>query len=149
MVALDVAPSNYRGLQFADGKLFYLSRPFAPGGGRGNQGATTSLRYFDLKEREEKTVLAELSGYVLSADGKKVLYRHRDKLGIVDAKADQKPAEKPLRTAEMKATVDPRAEFRQMLREAWRLQRDFFYDPDLHGVDWDLMWRATARCCPT
>lgn len=148
MIALDVAPSNYSDLQFADGKLFFLSRPFTPGGGRGNTRATTSLRYWDLKEREEKTVLGELSGYVLSADGKKILYHDRDKLGIVDAKADQKPAEKPLRTAEMKAMVDPRAEFRQMLREAWRLQRDFFYDPDLHGVDWQRMWRRYSELLP-
>ncbi len=148
MVALDVAPSSYMSLRFADGKLFYLSRPFAPGGGRGNQRATTSLRFYDLAEREEKTVLAELGGYVLSADGKKILYRHNDKLGIVDAKAEQKPAEKPLRTGEMKATVDPRAEYRQMLREAWRLQRDFFYDPDLHGVDWERMWRRYSALLP-
>ncbi len=148
MVALDVPPGNYMDLQHADGKLFFLERPFTPGGGRGNTRASTSLNYFDLKEREKKTVLKELGGYVLSADGKKILYNHRDKLGIVDAKADQKPAEKPLRTADMKATVDPRAEYRQMLREAWRLQRDFFYDPGLHGVDWDLMWTRYSELLP-
>jgi tricorn protease len=148
MVALDVTPSNYFGLRFADGKLFYLDRPFTPGGGRGNQSATTSLKFYDLKEREEKTVLAKLSSYVMSADGKKLLYRDGSTLGIVAAKADQQPAEKPLRTKDMKALVDPRAEYRQMLREAWRLQRDFFYDPNLHGVDWNLMWERYSELLP-
>jgi tricorn protease len=148
MVALDVSPSNYYGLQYADGKLFYLKRPFTPGGGRGNQRASTSLEFFDLKEREEKTVLKSVNGYVLSADGKKILYREEGKLGIVEAKADQKPSEKPLRTGDMKAMVDPRAEYRQMLREAWRLQRDFFYDPDLHGVDWDQIWKRYSELLP-
>jgi len=148
MVALDVTPSRYFALGYADDKLFYLSRPFTPGGGRGNQRGSTTLLYYDLKEREEKTVLKELNEYILSADGKKILYRHRDKLGIVAAKADQKPAEKPLRTGDMKALIDPRAEYRQMLREAWRLERDFFYDPDLHGVDWDEIWRRYSALLP-
>jgi tricorn protease len=148
MVSLDLSPSNFRNLKFSGGKLFYLSRPFVPGGGRGNTQATTTLKFFDLEEREEKTVLAEVGDYTLSNDGKKILYKHRDKLGIVDAKADQKPSDKPLRTSEMKAMVDPRAEYRQMLRDAWRLQRDFFYDPDLHGVDWEMMWRRYSVLLP-
>jgi len=148
MVAIDVTPSNYYSLQFADGKLFYLVRPFTPGGGRGNQAATTTLKLFDLEEREEKTVLEDIGGYTLSADGKKVLYRKADQMGIVKAEADQKPAKKPLRLADMKAQVDPRAEWRQMLRDAWRLERDFFYDPDLHQVDWDQMRQRYSELLP-
>ena len=140
MVALDVEPGNYYNLSFTDGKLFYLTQPFTPGGGRGNHGATAALKFFDLEEREVETVMSGIRSYELSADGKKVLYMKDGGLGIVDAKADQKPADKPLRTAEMKARVDQRAEWRQMLRDAWRLERDFFYDPDLHQVDWDGIW---------
>ena len=44
-------------------------------------------------------------------------------------------------TDEMQAKVDPRAEWRQMFRDAWRQERDFFYDPGMHGVDWDRMYR--------
>jgi len=148
MVALDVEPGRYYDLRFADGKLFFLSRPFAPGGGRGNRDGRASLEVYDLEEREQKTVLEKVDGYTVSADGKKVLYFQEGQLGIVDAKAEQKPAEKPLRIAEMKAVVDPRAEYRQMLRDAWRLERDFFYDPDLHGVDWDRMWTRYSALLP-
>ncbi len=148
MVALDVAPGNYMGLQFAGGKLFYLSRPFTPGGGRGNGRATASIKVFDLKEREEKTVLSPAHGFTLSADGKKLLYATRGSFGIIDAKADQKPAEKPLRTGEMEARVDPRAEWRQMFRDAWRQERDFFYDPGMHGVDWKHMYERYGQLIP-
>jgi tricorn protease len=59
-------------------------------------------------------------------------------LGIIDPAADQ-TIKKPLRVNEMEMTVDPVAEWRQLFREAWRLERDYFYDPNMHGVDWKLM----------
>ena len=148
VIALDVPPGDYFSLSFTGGNLFYLSRPFAAGGGRGNQRGQTSLSLYDLKEREEKTVLASCDDYVLSADGKKILYNASEKWGIVEAEADQKPAEKPLRTDEMTARVDPRAEWRQMFRDAWRQERDFFYDPGMHGVDWDRMYQRYGQLVP-
>ncbi len=151
IVDLDVPAGNYGNLSFHDGKLFFMSRPFVAGGGRGDdddERPAASLRVFDMKDREAKTVLEKLAGYELSADGKKILYEHQGQLGIVDAAADQKPAEKPLRLAEMKALVDPRAEWREMLRDAWRLERDFFYDPDLHQVDWPRMYERYSQLVP-
>ncbi|RKZ11645.1 hypothetical protein DRQ50_13240, partial [bacterium] len=128
MVALDVDPGNYYNLAHAGGKLFYMSRSFRPGGGRDQHGPGASIKFFDMEEREEKTVLAKAWGFTLSADGEKLLYAAAGTFGIIDAKPDQKPAEKPLRTGEMRARVDPRAEWRQMFRDAWRQERDFFYD---------------------
>jgi tricorn protease len=148
MVALDVPTSNYFGLQFGDGKLFYLTRPLTPGGGRGNQRGSTDLKLFDMEEREQKDVLSGLWGYSLSANGKKIFYRNAGGYGIVDARPDQKPAKKALRTREMQAKVDPRAEWKQMFRDAWRQERDFFYDPDMHGVDWDHMYRRYGQLVP-
>ncbi|MBK9474316.1 MAG: PD40 domain-containing protein [bacterium] len=148
-VALDIPSGNYMRLQFADGKLFYLSRPFTPGGGRDDgPGAAASVMVFDMKERESKPALEKVDSYVLSADGKQMLYRSGETFGLVEAKAEQKPAEKPLRTAEMEARVDPRAEWRQMFRDAWRQERDFFYDPGMHGVDWDRMYQRYGQLVP-
>ncbi len=147
-IALDVAPSNYFSLNFTDGKLFYLVRPFTPGGGRGNQHGTTSLKFYDMKDREEKTVLKKCNGYELSADGKKVFYSDSGKWGLVKAEADQKPSDKPLRTAEMKSRVDPRAEWQEMFRDAWHQEKDFFYDPGMHGVDWDHMYKRYGQLVP-
>jgi tricorn protease len=152
IVDLDVPAGNYGSLSFSDGKLFYLSRPFIAGGSGGDdddeEGPAAQLRVFVLKDRKAKTVLEKVDGYDLSADGKKVLYGSHGKLGIVDAEPDQKPAEKPLRTDEMKAMVDPHAEWREMLRDAWRLERDFFYDPALHQVDWPHMYERYGQLVP-
>ncbi|MBD3222125.1 hypothetical protein GF314_12890, partial [bacterium] len=148
MVALDVSPSNYYNLQFADGQLFYVQRPFAPGGGRGNRASTATVKLFDMDDREEKTVLEDVGSYTLSADGEKLLYRKNGAMGIVKAAPDQKPAKKPLRLDDMKMHVDPRQEWAQMLRDAWRLERDFFYDPGMHQVDWEEMWDRYSELLP-
>jgi tricorn protease len=74
----------------------------------------------------------------VSADGKKVLISKNGQRSIIDLAADQK-AEKMLATAEMEMTIDPRAEWKQLFNDAWRFQRDFFYDKDMHGVDWNAM----------
>ena len=131
MVALDVDPGNYFNLRvrrrqavLPEPSLHRRRRPRRPG--RGGLASRSST----WRSAKPKTVLQGRRGFALSADGKKILYAMRDgKFGIIDAKADQKPAEKPLRTGEMTAKVDPRAEWRQMFRDAWRQERDFFYDP--------------------
>ncbi len=96
-----------------------------------------SIKIFDLEdeEKEEKTVLDDTRAFRITADGKKLLVRQGKKMAIVDAKADQK-LDKPMSLSGMTARIDPRAEWRQVFTDAWRIQRDFFYDPNMHGVDW-------------
>jgi len=148
MVALDVPSGNYFGLVFAKGKLFFQSWPFTASGGGDQETSGAGIKLFDLEDREEKTVLESAGSFELSADGKMILYRMHGQFGIIDAKADQKPAKKPLRTGEMEARIDPRAEWRQMFRDAWRQERDFFYDPGMHGVDWDHMYQRYGQLVP-
>ena len=147
MVALDLPQGNFFNLRFAEGKLFYSSRPFNAGGGRGGRGGS-DIMVFDMEEREAEKVMSEVRGFTLSADGKKILYSKNGSFGIVDAAKDQEPAEKPLRTDEIQAKVDPRAEWRQMFRDAWRQERDFFYDPGMHGLDWDHMYQRYGELVP-
>jgi tricorn protease len=133
LVQLPPDVGNYTDLHATDGKLVYRRLP------RTGSGEDESpLVYYDLEEREEKTVLEDVDGFVVSADGKKTLVASGDRFAIIDLKPDQK-MEKPLRTAEMEMTVDPAAEWRQIFNDVWRFQRDFFYDPNMHGVDWASM----------
>ncbi len=140
VVALDVDAGNYFGLQAAEGKLFYMSRPA--------EARNSTLMMFDMGEREAKTVLGNCGGYTLSDDGKKLLYGANGSWGIVSAAPDQKPAKKPLRTGEMRSRMDPGVEWAQMFRDAWRLEGDFFYDPGMHGVDWERMHDRYAQLVP-
>ncbi|MBP1643709.1 MAG: hypothetical protein H6Q03_2378 [Acidobacteria bacterium] len=117
----------------ADGKLVFTRRP------RSGSEAKGSIEIFDAgadKDDERvKKVVSDVDFFRASADGKKLLVGKDKTLALVDPKPDQK-LDKTIATAGMEATVEPRAEWRQMFDEAWRLERDFFYDPGMHGVDW-------------
>jgi tricorn protease len=133
VVILPAKPGNYRNLRATPGQLLYHRLPRT-----GTQGEKSPIVAYDLKEREEKTVVDDANGFELSADRKKLLVVNKRQFSIIDAKPGQK-LEKTLATANLEATVDPRAEWRQIFNDAWRFQRDFFYVPGLHGVDWGAM----------
>lgn len=131
MVILPMAPGVYGKLAAIKDKLIFHQLP--------NTGASESkrpLKLYDFKERKEKTIIDDVSHFQLSADGNKLLIGKEESYYVIKADADQK-AEKKLRTEEMQLLVDPRAEWKQILTDAWRLQRDYFYDPGMHGVDWN------------
>jgi len=140
IVQLDVEPGRYWGLECAGGKVFYMSRK--------SNAENASLMLFDMEERESKTVLGKCGGFDLTADGEQILYVSKGAYGLVSAEADQSPSDEPLRTSEMRAKVDPRAEWKQMFTDAWRLEGDFFYDPGMHGVDWDKMHERYGSLVP-
>jgi tricorn protease len=134
IVVLPPEAGNYGPIAAVAGKILYIRRPRTGS----VEDSKSALVYYDLKEREEKTVLADISDFRLSADGKHVLARVRDKFALIEVKPDQK-ADKPLPTASLEAVVDPRAEWKQIFNDVWRFQRDMFYDPGMHGVDWNAM----------
>ncbi len=136
IVILPAEAGNYENPTGAKGKLVY-HRLARSGSG---EDAPNPIVYYDFEEREEKTIVPDADGYVLSADGKMLLvWKNADQTAaIVKLAADQK-FDKPLRLAEMEVTVDPRAEWRLLFNDAWRFQRDYFYDPGMHGVDWNAM----------
>ncbi len=115
------------------GQLLYVR------GARAGSGGKPSIKLFDLSDdnekKEEKTVVKGSRSFAMSDNGKKLLVRKKNKYAIVDAKPDQK-LDKPLSLSGMKAHVLPRDEWQQMFLDAWRIERDFFYDPNMHGVDW-------------
>jgi tricorn protease len=96
------------------------------------------LRLFDLESRETKEVLDHGGGYVLDAKGERMLVRKGGKLYQVKAKPGQKTND-AMPTEEIRVRVDPRVEWSQMYRDAWRIMRDWFYDPKMHRVDWSAM----------
>jgi tricorn protease len=130
-VILPPKPGNYGRLRGAADKLVFLRFPRT---GSGEENAT--LAYYDLAEREEKTILSPVSQYEITADGKKILVGHRGQWAIVELKPGQK-MDKRLATATLETEIDPRAEWRQVFTDVWRTYRDVFYDPGMHGLDWN------------
>ncbi len=90
---------------------------------------------FDFKTRKTDLIIGGVTLFALSANGEKMLYRLHDQWFITGAEAPPKPGDGLLKTADMEVYVDPRAEWEQMYREVWRIERDFFYDPHLHGLN--------------
>ncbi len=133
VVILPPKSGRYADLQALSGKLFFRRLPRT-----GSDEEKSPLVFYDLKEREEKTVLGDVDRYQIASGGEKILVVKKKDFAIIDPKPDQK-MEKKLATSELEMTVDPVAEWHQIFNDAWRFERDFFYDPNLHGVDWNGM----------
>lgn len=131
VVVLPPEAGNYADLQGASGKVVFRRQPRT-----GAADKKSAVVYWDLKDRKEETVLDDATGAFLSADGQKLLVAQQRRFAIIDLKPGQK-FDKPLRTAELAMTVDPRAEWHQIFSDVWRFERDYFYDPRMHGVDWN------------
>jgi tricorn protease len=139
VVILPPEAGNYTELQAVSGKILYRRLPRT-----GSSDRSSPVVYWDLEEREEKTVLEDADGFLVTADGKKMLIQSNRSFAIVSVAPNQK-LETRLRTSELEATIDPRAEWRQLFADAWRFERDFFYDPNMHGVDWQAMREQYGR----
>nr|XP_061805995.1 putative tricorn protease homolog 2 [Nerophis lumbriciformis] len=130
-----IEPGNYRRLAVAERRLFWLARDAHEEGSR--------LQSIPIQRHDPKPqkFLDRLIDYELSADGKKLLLRRQKGLWVVPAKAKppEKLAEHRLELGGWSFALDPREEWRQMYVDAWRLMRDYFYDPGMHGVDWPAM----------
>lgn len=138
-VPIPVAERNYDDLTVAaDGALFYLSRP-QPGSSTeppgGNHEADAQLYRYSFEDRTEKTLGSALVDISASADRKKLLLAAGEgKLEVADA--SEKLDSKPIDLSGLRMYVVPREEWHQIFDEAWRMERQYFYDPNMHGLDW-------------
>ncbi len=129
-----VSPGNYRALGVTEKALFWLSRA------AGENSFELVAAPIQKKDVKIETVASDIRFYDLSADGKKLLLRVGDKLHVVDAKPKSADLKKTAIDLDgWKLSIDPREEWRQMFVEAWRLERDYFYDQGMHGVNWPAM----------
>ena len=92
---------------------------------------------FNLKTRKVEPLLKAIDAqsFALSADGTKALYSLNGKWFIVASEKEPKDGEGLLKLEDVSFRVDPRSEWQQMYHEAWRIERDFLYDPNFHGLD--------------
>jgi tricorn protease len=133
ILALPIPAKNFVGMIAGkSGHLFLLEA--APVAGRLGDNAWT-LHQFDLEKRKVEKFLEGINSFDISHNGEKMLYRQGEKWHIASAGSPPKPGEGVLKTDDMEVYVDPRAEWEQMYREVWRVQRDFLYDPGYHGFD--------------
>jgi len=136
---LPVEPGTYGALSVNDrNQLIFMAMSELP-----------SIKLFDISEDDPsvKNVVSGVGQYSMSGDGKKLGVVGPSGPAVISAAAGQSLA-KPVPTGSMKAMVNPREEWEQLLRDAWRIQRTFFYDPGLHGVDWQGVYDRYAAMLP-
>ncbi len=133
IVALPIKAANYIGLDAGKTGILFLSEiPSVPSL---TEPTPASVSKFDLSTRKTEPFLGGLGSFVVSANGEKVLYRQGPGWFIAPAAVVPKPGDGALNLDAMEVYTDPRAEWNQMYHEVWRIERDFFYDPNHHGLN--------------
>ncbi|TVQ54336.1 MAG: hypothetical protein EA377_05580 [Phycisphaerales bacterium] len=130
---LPVSPGNFGRLAVNNrNQLLYVRTS-----GRGLPGGQTGIFLFDIKDdqRREQSVASGATQFEITPDGSKLLVVRGARASIQNAAAGASGKNVP--TDNMISIINPREEWRQVVRDAWRIQRDFFYVDNLHGVDWD------------
>ena len=141
ILPLPVPARNYIDLAVGQRGVLFLAEGPPVGRPSEESGAPSfSLWRFTLEKRQTEQLLSGLNTFKVSADGEKLLFARRDSWFLAPV-GDLKPGApdgapgKPINNAGMSVVLDARAEWKQMFRETWRLQRDFLYDPHVHGLD--------------
>jgi tricorn protease len=143
ILALPVKSAGYSDLQVgATGQIFYRKEPGAV------RNAETSLNRYDLEKRKEDTLADGVTGFEVSPSGKSILVRLKDSWSICDLGEKIDLAKFKLNLDAVQVKIDPIAEWAQIFNEAWRINRDFFYDPGMHGTDWKAMRAKYAAFLP-
>lgn len=135
IVALPIEAGRYYGLTAVDGGLLYLT-------------GDNELKKFDLEKRESKTIVEKVDNYQVAAKGKKFIYRSREDYGIAELSPGQEKGTGKLNFDNMEMRIDPITEWKQIYSDGWRIMRDWFYDPDMHKVDWKTMRDRYAVLLP-
>jgi tricorn protease len=130
----------------AAGSFFYLEA--VP-----NAGGVARLQRYQLKERSATPILEGIRSYTLSADHKRLLYQSargapESRWGIIASDKPGKVGEGTINVGQLEMLVDPRAEWAEIFKEAWRTQRDYFYDAKMHGANWQAVYDKYASFVP-
>jgi tricorn protease len=133
ILALPIPAHNYaRLLAGKEGFLFLLELPEV---WINNDPPPGIVHQFDLSKRKVDKFVDGVLAMDVSANGEKILYQQQDKYFIAKTDAPPKPGDGELKLDSLEVWVEPRLEWKQMYHEAWKIEREFLYDPNYHGLD--------------
>ncbi|MBN2089915.1 PD40 domain-containing protein [candidate division KSB1 bacterium] len=127
IAALPLGASNYWNLGSVGENLYYFKR--------GIKNEKTTFYLYDLKKLKE-TELGQIDGYEISADQKKMLVAQQRSYAIIDLPKGKIDIKDKLNLSDLKVQLNREAEWNQIYHECWRQMREFFYAPNMHGVNW-------------
>lgn len=127
IINLPIRSGNYSDLSVpSEGEIYYTS----------HMDSGSKIKKFSFKDRKEKEIMPA-DFFIIAAGGKKMLYASRGNWGITDLGA--KPKDPPLNLGAISVKINPKEEWKNIFNEVWRVNRDYFYDPNMHGADWPAM----------
>ena len=141
IVSLPIPARNYnRMVAGKANELFLVEGPVVDPIDSDPAGPPLILHKFDLKTRKVEKIMEDINSFDLSFNGKKMLFRRKEQWFIAPAtKAAAEPPKPgeggPLKLDTLEVYVQPGQEWKHMYRQVWRDERDFLYDPSLHGLD--------------
>jgi tricorn protease len=154
IVALDITPGDYQNIRMVDDRIFYLRHTLGDETGEEEeedlfaQNLKQHLCVYSLEDRKE-TVLGEVKGYEITADGKKMLVNIKKDYFMIDLPKDKlETKDHQIELSGLDMQLDRHAEWRQIYFECWRQMRDFFYSPTMNGVDWKALRDKYAALLP-
>jgi tricorn protease len=113
-----------------------------------NSGTNLDLYRFDIKSGKDRMLMSGISQYHLSADGSKIIYKSRNTFGIADAVGEARVGDGSINLNDAKIKINKHEEYMQIFNEAWRIERDWFYDPNMHGVNWTKVGEMYRKFVP-
>ena len=156
VVEFPVAAGGMAGLGAVEGKIFYLVAPpmgLAEDQGEGDEEKSVfDLHVYNLKDKEDKLIEQGIDSYDLSVNGKKILLKRGETFWTINSdktsKSDADEKETTVDLSRWHLRIDPALEFQQMFDEGWRLQRDFYWAPNMAGTDWPAMKAKYQKLLP-
>ncbi|PYU78592.1 MAG: hypothetical protein DMG51_18540, partial [Acidobacteria bacterium] len=150
IATVPISAGILNGLAARKDKFFYVSTPQeARQFGTSDRTPKSVLHVYEVSKREDKVLLEGIDGYDLDKEGKKVIYKAGPVYGIVEAAPGKaKVGEGKLNLSELQVKIDPREEWRQVFREAWRIERDFYWDPHMTGHNWKTIGERYEALLP-
>lgn len=124
---LKVPNSNYVGLTAVEGGVVYLALGSEPG-----SGAPTLKRY-SVDSHESEDLVQGVGRFALNGSGKKMLVNKGETWAVIEPSPGQDLSKNALKLEQLVLRIDPKVEWQQMFVDAWRILRDWFYDPAMHG----------------
>lgn len=148
ILAIPLPAGNYGNLQPGTaGQFYYIQSPEDDNPTPGPPERSV-LHQYDLAKRKDDAFIPGVSDYIVSADRKKILYRSNQNFAIVAVTPKPQPGTGRINVDDIEVRIDPRAEWNQIFNEAWRINRDYFYAPNMHGVNWVAMKEKYAQFLP-
>ena len=139
IVALPIEAASYWNINIVDENVYY--QKFSKSEKKAN------LMLYNLKDQKEGN-LGEVGGYEITADNKKMFLNIGGKMGVIDLPKSKPDIKDAIDLSNMKVWVDLKAEWAQIYNESWRQMQYFFYDSNMHGVDWKSINKKYSPLLP-